>query len=179
MKQRLLWLLVFAVSLPLAAQAQKLYKWVDKDGRVSYHDQPPPTDGYRVEEKTLRGGRVSIPANQAVAAKSPVVMYMTPRCTSCDAARAYLKKRGVPFSEKNVQNDRPLQEELMKQTGGELAVPTILVGKKVMRGFMESLLEGELDEAGYAKLEETPSEPSSEPTTAVAEPGDRNLAPTR
>jgi hypothetical protein len=67
---------------------------------------------------------------------------------------------------------RQLQDELLKQTGGELAVPTILVGKKVMRGYLESLLEGELDDAGYAKSGEENS-----PATDNAPSG--NLAPTR
>ncbi len=34
------------------------------------------------------------------------------------------------------------------------AVPTITVGSKVMRGYLESLLEGELDQAGYPRPEE-------------------------
>jgi hypothetical protein len=31
-------------------------------------------------------------------------------------------------------------------------VPTVLVGSKVMNGYMESLLEGELDQAGYPRI---------------------------
>lgn len=34
-------LLAFALAVPAAAHAQ-LYKWVDKDGRVTYSDQPSP-----------------------------------------------------------------------------------------------------------------------------------------
>ena len=56
----------------------------------------------------------------------------------------------MPYSEKNVEGDRKLQDELIKQSGG-LAVPTITVGSKVMKGYLESLLEGELDQAGYPK----------------------------
>ena len=33
-----------------------------------------------------------------------------------------------------------------------MAVPTITVGSKVMRGYIDSLLDGELDQAGYPKL---------------------------
>jgi hypothetical protein len=36
-----------------------------------------------------------------------------------------------------------------------------MVGSKVMKGYMESLLEGELDAAGYPKLEE-PAQPADE-----------------
>jgi glutaredoxin len=89
-----------------------------------------------------------------VAEKYPVVLYSVPKCSSCDLARAYLQKRKVPFSEKNVENDRKSQEEMKEKTKG-LSVPTILVGTKVMSGYMESLLEGELDQAGYPKEGET------------------------
>jgi glutaredoxin len=149
-----LWLkivtLVVLFSVPLV-HAAKLYKWVDKDGNVSYHDQPPSTAGYRVEEKNI--GTRAASANKVAAdvlEKYPIVLYTTPKCSSCDLARAYLKGRGVPYTEKNVDGDRTLQDELIKQAGG-LAVPTIMVGSKVMKGYLESLLEGELDQAGYPK----------------------------
>lgn len=148
MHARLTLLLLSVVFLLPVAQAQKLYKWVDKDGRVSYHDQPPPADrAVRVEEKSLRTDTTGA-ADNDTAAKSPVVLYSTPKCNSCDLARQYLQKRRVPFTEKNVDGDRQLQDELIKQAGG-LAVPTLVVGTKVMRGYLESLLEGELDQAGY------------------------------
>jgi len=146
-------------SVPLA-HAAKLYKWVDKDGNVSYQDRPPPSRaGDRVEEKTLRGR--TAPGTDDAARKSPVVLYSAPKCASCDTARAYLKKRGIPFAEKSVEGDRQLQEELIQKAGG-LAVPTITVGSKVMQGYLESLLEGELDQAGYPKSQ------SAEPQEAAA-----------
>lgn len=156
-------LLVAALlSVPLA-HAGKLYKWVDKDGHVSYHDRPPPSDGYRVEEKDL-GGRganraATIPTD--VLEKFPVVLYSARKCSSCDSARSYLKDRGVPFTEKNVDGDRKLQDELIKQSGG-LSVPTITVGSKIMQGYLESLLEGELDQAGYPKPKSQAQEQGSE-----------------
>src|SRR5437660_3778669 len=144
-------LAIAAIAAIPAAHAGKLYKWIDKDGKVSYHDQPPSTEDYRVEEKQLGDKQRSAAAGDA-AGKAPVVLYSAAKCASCDMARAYLKTRGVPFTEKNVEGDRKLQDELIKQAGG-LAVPTITVGSKVMKGYMESLLEGELDQAGYPKTE--------------------------
>lgn len=143
-----LFLLAALCCVPLA-YAGKLYKWVDKDGNVSYHDKPPSDGAYRVEEKNI-GFKGETRAADEVVQKFPVVLYTAPKCSSCDAARIYLRNRGVPFSEKNVEGDRQLQDELIKQGGG-LSVPTIMVGTKVMRGYLESLLEGELDQAGYPK----------------------------
>ena len=157
---RLLLIVTSLLAVPLA-HAGKLYKWIDKDGKVSYHDQPPASEGYRVEEKQLGDRQRSAAAGEA-AEKAPVVLYSAAKCSSCDMARAYLKTRGVPYTEKNVEGDRKLQDELIKQAGG-LAVPTITVGGKVMKGYMESLLEGELDQAGYPKAEspEEAQKPSS------------------
>lgn len=138
-------MLVFA---PWPASAAKLYKWVDKDGNVSYQDRPPPAGATAVEEKALR----TRAGEDQAAEKVAVVLYVTPKCSSCDLARAYLQKRKVPFTEKNVESERALQDELKTKSGG-LAVPTILVGDKVMRGYLESLLEGELDQAGYPKAQ--------------------------
>lgn len=143
-----LWLFAALLCAPIA-HASKLYKWVDKDGKVSYHDRPPATEGYQVEEKSLRGRSAAAPSDEVVQ-KYPVVLYTAPKCGDCNSARLYLKDRGIPFTEKNVDGNRQLQDELIKQTGG-LAVPTITVGGKVMRGYLESLLEGELDQAGYPK----------------------------
>ncbi len=162
--------LCMTLALLPAAHGQKLYKWVDQDGRVSYHDKPPSEAGVRVEEKSVRldGERPSGKGSDEAAATAPVVLYSAPKCGSCDAARAYLKQRGVPFTEKNVDGDRKLQDELIKQAGG-LAVPTIMVGSKVMRGYLESLLEGELDQAGYGHAD-APAAQENAPAEQAAAP---------
>jgi glutaredoxin len=149
--------LVLTVAGLSAAQAASMYKWVDSQGRVSYHDRPPPEGSdYRVEEKTLRSGE-STTYQQAQPDKNvPVILYSAPKCASCDLARIYLDKRKVPYTEKNVESDLKFQEELKKKSGS-VSVPTITVGEKVMKGYMESLLEGELDAAGYPKTGTTGS----------------------
>jgi len=165
MKQLTIFLLmVFGVALAGMAGAAKLYKWVDKDGNVSYHDQPPMDDAkYKVEEKNLRIGTAvsDNPAMKEAADKNPVVLYVAPKCASCDAARSYLNSRKIPFKEVNVEGNRDVQQQLIAKSGG-LAVPTISVGEKVMRGYLESLVEGELNAAGYPKAE-------AEPAAAAAE----------
>ncbi len=154
--------ILFMLPLVLGAsfaQGQTLYKWIDADGNVSYHDQPPPSgSGYRVEAKSIRRSSRSgadDPASEA-AEKYPVVLYSASNCVSCDSARAYLTKRKIPFKENNVEGNRELMDELKAKTGS-VVVPTITVGDKVMKGYLESLLEGELDQAGYPKMQPTAS----------------------
>jgi glutaredoxin len=156
-------LLLVAALVATPAYAAKLYKWVDERGNVTYLDHPPPEGRGRVEEKTVRDrpGAAGSPAMAEAAAKAPVTLYMVSRCSSCEAARVYLKKRGVPFKEVDVSERNPQAQEEMRKAVGDLAVPTLTVGSKVMKGYLESLLEGELDAAGYPKLE-APAEAGAE-----------------
>lgn len=147
-------LLYGAMVLP-SAHAVKLYKWVDKDGRVSYQDRPPPEEGQRVESRDFKVGNTPRPSGDqgaSAAEQYPVVLYTAPQCTACDLARAYLDRRKVPFTDKNVSASPEALQELREKSGA-LTVPTIAVGPKVMRGYLESLLSGELDAAGYPKIE--------------------------
>lgn len=159
-------LLCLALAVPLA-HGVRLYKWVDKDGNVSYHDYPPTRDeGGRVESKDFKVGGVgstsSVGSSSKASEEFPVILYTAPQCTSCDLARAYLDKRKVPFTDLDVAKDTKLQKELLEKTG-TLTVPTIMIGSKVMKGYMESLLSGELDAAGYPKMgSASASAPASE-----------------
>ncbi|HEX9628238.1 MAG TPA: glutaredoxin family protein [Acidiferrobacterales bacterium] len=154
---RIATLMVAVIGLTVGStapvEAAKLYKWVDEQGNVSYQDRPPPEGAGSVEEKDVRvGGRYRLDEDDEGGPKAAVTLYRIPKCSPCDAARVYLQQRNVPFTEIDVSNDVKVQEA-MKAKVGDLSVPTIVVGGKVMKGFMESLLEGELEAAGYPKAE--------------------------
>jgi len=165
---------VFAGFLALGSvaghAADKTYRWVDQGGKVHYTDGPPPDTASDVEEKKFAGPASPAQGGDAAEAakNNPVVLYSVPDCTACDSARAHLKKRGIPFTESNVEGNREAQEEMKKRVGA-LAVPTVMVGTKIMKGYLASLLDGELDAAGY---------PKAAPATAVAPaPGTEEPAP--
>jgi glutaredoxin-like YruB-family protein len=63
-----------------------------------------------------------------------VVVYSTPTCAPCKAAKAFLAAKGVRFEEVNVAEDVEGREALIRQTG-QLAVPVIVVGDEVVLGF--------------------------------------------
>ena len=173
--------MALAVAGLSAVQAGTLYKWVDSQGRVSYHDQPPPEgSGYRVEEKNLGSGKKSAVDDtlEKIVEKYPVILYSVPVCGSCDLARIYLEKRKVPFSEQNLENNGELQQTLKKKIGS-LSAPTIMVGEKVMKGYVESILEGELDTAGYPKTEAPGSAGEDNKGDEKASSGDAGYQPTR
>lgn len=169
-------LALIAIGLSVA-HAERLYKWTDSQGHVSYHDQPPPDGSYRVEEKDLGESRKPVDDKLAkITEKYPVVLYSVPKCSSCDQARAYLQKRKVPFTEENLEGNAELQQKAKKKIGS-LSVPTITVGDKVMKGYLESVLEGELDDAGYPKMQASSSPPGENeeqgnaPTSDSGSPG--------
>lgn len=167
--------MALAVAGLSAVQAGSLYKWVDSQGRVSYHDQlPPEGSGYSVEEKNIGSGKKAAvdDALEKVIEKYPVILYSIPVCGSCDLARIYLQKRKVPFSEKNLENNSELQQTLKKKIGA-LSAPTIMIGEKVMKGYVESILEGELDSAGYPNIEtaETAKQEDKESSSASGNSG--------
>jgi glutaredoxin len=173
--------MVLAVVGLSTAQAGTLYKWIDSQGRVSYHDQPPPEgSGYRVEEKNISTGKKATENGslEKIIEKYPVTLYFVPVCGSCDLARIYLQKRKVPFSELNLDNNPELQQKL-KAKIGSLSAPIITIGEKVMKGYVESILEGELDSAGYPKdgAQETASKKEDKDNTS--ESGKSSYRPAR
>lgn len=144
-------LLVFAAT---AALAQGAYRWIGKDGKVHYSDEPPPpAEAQKVEKKRLQastidsGGKLSYAARQA-ASLFPVTLYVGADCGSgCQAARAYLAKRGIPFTEKPVATAEDIAA--MRQATKSEVLPTLLVGTRAEKGFEETAWGSRLDEAGY------------------------------
>jgi len=149
-------LVLFAV-LALAidsVEAQALYRWEDKDGRVTYSDMPPPKDAKLPQEKKLVDNIIEqdkMPFAQKAAAQSnPVVLYASNCGEACAVARALLSKRGIPFAERNPESDAKAAASLNELTGA-LDVPTMTVGANTLKGFSESAWMTALDTAGYPR----------------------------
>lgn len=140
-------------ALAVAAPAQGLYKWVDKDGRITYSDTPPPKDAKKVENKRLGDNVVEqdkLPfALRKVVEASPITLYAN-NCDPCKDARAYLLKRGVPFTEKNPETD-PDAAKKMKDGLKSQTVPTLTVGSDTKIGFSDVSWGEAIDAAGYPK----------------------------
>ena len=155
MKSIVHWLLFLLIAAGAAsAQAARLYKWVDEDGRVSYHDRPPPEgSAYKVERKEFKSKKRDTSSPYDVAVRDhPVALYSSNRCAPCDMARSYLEKRNVPFTEKNVQLDDRFMKELVKLSGN-VEVPVIAIGSRIVKGFSQEWLDSELSQAGYTAPE--------------------------
>lgn len=137
-----------------ATSDEKLYKWVDENGNVTYQDQPPPGDPGQVEtltEQTVATTPESTPPDV------DVVLYSIKVCDVCDLVRTLLQERGVPFDEKNADGDPEVQAEL-KEVSGVLSVPILVIGEMVLKGYNRDLILNELEEAGFSIAVKTPEE---------------------
>jgi hypothetical protein len=147
-------LALLAMLCACAAQAESLYRWVDKDGKVHYGDRPPAAARDLQERKyAAPTGNQPLPATMRQAAENyPVTLYVTADCESaCREGRDYLNKRGIPFAEKQVAGNEEIAELRALLGGGDVVVPVLAVGDKSRKGFLESAWAGLLDAAGYPK----------------------------
>ena len=62
--------------------------------------------------------------------------------------RNLLNTRNLPFTEKNVQDNAEMQEELKAVTGG-LTVPATKIGSNIFTGYSRSAIDNALEQAGY------------------------------
>jgi len=72
----------------------------------------------------------------AQASGKRVVIYTAPGCAHCRRAKAFLRKRGIPFREMDVGRSPRAMKELQR-LGGR-GVPVLLVGGERLDGFSEA-----------------------------------------
>lgn len=95
----------------------------------------------RVLDKQAASGN-----GNAAADNSPrVIIYSTSWCGPCKMAKAYLKKRGVPFEEVDVEKSREGAERFRQLGGG--GVPLIVINGKSVRGFNQQRVDELLEES--------------------------------
>jgi len=55
-------------------------------------------------------------------------MYTTTWCPDCYRAKSFLKQRGVPYQEINIEHDESAEALVIKVNKGKRKVPTLKVG---------------------------------------------------
>jgi len=151
------------------ARAEPVYRWVDKDGRVHYtQQQPAPAETKNVQRRVLPSSIIDsggLPYATQLAVKNfPVTLYSSPDCgPACGEARESLQKRGIPFKEVTVSDEKTLQE--LKALSGKAQVPTLRIGPQTAAGFEAGAWKTALDAAGYPAS--GPPQKAPEPTPAA------------
>ena len=64
-----------------------------------------------------------------------VIVFGNSGCGSCEAAKAFLKEKGVDFSYKDIGSDEKAAEELRKAVPDAAAVPVIIIDGQIIEGF--------------------------------------------
>ncbi len=142
------------VAAGALAQAQQVYRYVDKDGNVVYSDRSPPKDSKDVQAKRLSPNFIennTTPIALAQASeKFPVTLYTFACGSVCENAEGLLNRRGVPFTTVNVEDAKGAEQ--LKKLTGEQQAPVLLIGDKLIaKGFNEARWTAMLDEVGYPK----------------------------
>jgi glutaredoxin len=149
MRRWLRWIALAGLVATAAAAADQVYKWTDAGGHVHYSNEAPPQD---VNAQKVRlfipsfGGPAEVTRAAAPSGRS-VILYGTSHCPYCEAARNYLRGRGIPFTDYDVETSAEGRAGF-RALGGH-GVPIILAGGMRMDGFNAEGLAQMLELAGY------------------------------
>lgn len=76
-----------------------------------------------------------------------VIMYATSWCPACKEAKAYMKQKGISYTELNVEKNEPARR-MHRRRNPKGSVPTIVFdGDEVMVGFSAQGIESHMDRA--------------------------------
>jgi len=139
----IIYLLAFALLLPVSAGSGELYKWVDDKGNTHYGDKPPK----KAELEKITGVISSFtsvnvepfkynPALVTSGAKSKsksVIMYSTSWCGYCKKARKHFERNNIPYQDYDIEKSKKAAQDYKRLNGR--GVPVILIGKRRMNGF--------------------------------------------
>jgi len=64
------------------------------------------------------------------------VIYSTPVCHFCQAAKEFFKENNISYEDFNVAEDAEKRQEMIEMTG-QMGVPVIRIGNDVVIGFDE------------------------------------------
>ena len=187
-RRALIPLMVGLLWVTLSATAQQVYRIVGPDGKVTFSDQPP-VDARGKRASTLgQDSATDRPsANPAlpyelrnVVARYPATLYTGKECGPCNAARDYLNRRGVPFTEKTITS--PADIAALKALGDDGSLPFATVGQQQLKGFSELEWGQYLNAAGYPATSQLPAgyrNPQATPLVALTPAAPQASAPRR
>ncbi len=139
--------IVLCAAVGALAQAQSVYRIVGPDGKVTFSDQPPPAAAKAAAPVATAASNDSAAASGArlplelrkVASQFPVVLYTGKDCVPCNSGRNMLTNRGIPFTEKTVDNAE--SAAALKQLSGQSSIPLLTIGAPAAQRLFRHHLE--------------------------------------
>jgi hypothetical protein len=144
-----------------AALAQPVYRQVDRNGKVTFSDQPPAANapvvpGAATRDAGSAAGAAALPyALRQAAQRYPVTLYSGEQCGPCGAGRALLVSRGIPFEERSVKSSEDVAA--LQRLSGQTALPLLAIGAQQLNGFSQDEWLRYLDAAGYPASSQLPA----------------------
>ncbi len=156
--------LAAALALLLAPSAWAVYKVVGPDGHVTFTDIPPSRAGEQVTRMGVPTQTQSaqsagiVPTELApVVRQYPVVVYTTPQCAACDDGIKFLRKRGVPYTDKTITTPADVTAYKRVSNGSEILPLLTVAGMQLHVGFDPGAWSQALTTAGYPQHSILPS----------------------
>ena len=69
-----------------------------------------------------------------------VVIYSTPTCGFCHAAKEFFKEKNIEYTEYDVAEDQARAKEMVEKSG-QMGVPVILIDEQMFVGFNKPEIE--------------------------------------
>lgn len=160
--------------LAAGAIAQPVYRNVDKNGKVTFSDQPPaanvPPAGARgTSGASAASSGAGLPYElRQVVQRYPVTIYTSDDCVPCGTGRSMLITRGVPFDERVIKTDQ--DTDALQRLSGQNSLPLLSIGAQQLKGYSDGEWSQYLDAAGYPKSNQLPAgyaRPPAQPLVAV------------
>ena len=164
--------LAVMLLLPELTQAQTIYRLIGPDGGITFSDKPSVAADkittVNMAAPTIGAGGATLPFElRQVASKYPVTLYTSSNCAPCNASRALLSGRGIPFAEKTVTNAGDI--DALRRISGENSLPFLTIGAQQIKGYSDSEWTQFLDAADYPKTSALPANYRNPPATPLVQ----------
>jgi glutaredoxin len=123
-------------------------EWRERAGRVALPVPPPPPTAARKRAPRGNGPAVRHAEGTFSAARSAergpqpdIEIYTTRSCGYCRAALAYMDKRGLAYTNHDIEEEPEAREEYLEKTDGRAGVPVIDIDGEIMQGWNKEHFE--------------------------------------
>lgn len=69
-----------------------------------------------------------------------VIVFSTPTCSYCNTAKRYFREKGIQFRDVDVSRDTAAARDMVRRSG-QMGVPVIDIGGKIVVGFDRSKID--------------------------------------
>lgn len=73
-----------------------------------------------------------------------VIIYSTPTCPYCNMAKEFFKENKIKYEEFDVSTNEDKKDEMIEKSG-QMGVPVIIIGDKIIIGFDKKAIKKELN----------------------------------